>query len=227
MSWFDTLFKVAVPLVSTIFTNSGNDKATSQANQATQQQMLAQQQANQLAQQKLGLAKQEYQGMQAAAAPGVERMRTLALSDPNTLTPTQMTALEEAQRQTLNGLANSGLRGSGRAVTASIRDVQGGLRNQFVDSNRVRADNAASALSGQFFNSGTNAAGVNSMQANVDQNTGANNANYLGQIGTNTAANTTANTSTIGKAIGDIGAIINEELKNKYKESSYGKPSEA
>lgn len=226
MSWFEKLFELAVPLVSTIYTTGQNNKANSQANAATVQQMQAQQEGNALAQQKLRLAQQGYQALQTAAAPGVERMRTLALSDPNALTATQQQALDESQTQTLNGLANSGLRGSGRAVTAAIRDVQGTLRNQFVDSNRTRADNAAASLSGQYFNSGTNAAGVNSQMANVDQNTGANNANYLGQIGSNNANTTTTNSSSVGKAIGDIGAIINEELKDKYRESSYGKPSE-
>lgn len=158
------------------------------------------------------------QQQQAAASPGLTAMQSM-ITAGNTLTPAQRTALGDARTTALNQLSNSGLRGSARATSAVVRDVEGRMRNQYLDANQGKADSAAQTLSGQYFNAGNNIANMNVSQGNaVSQG--------LTTIGNSNANLATSNANIQGKALGDIGAIIADELKDQNRGTSYKQPTQ-
>lgn len=177
MSWWNA-FKVGSSLLGTLGSIAANKKATKTATASLVQKQ------------------QDLKKLQAAAQPGItQQYNTIARQ--NVLTPAQQTAINTARDTTLTALNQGGLRGSGRATVAAVKDVEGTLRNQYLDANRTRADSAASSLAGNYFNAGTNAAQVSP------------------QIGETHGTNTLATAIQTGKAIGDIGALIADEQKNK------------
>lgn len=158
------------------------------------------------------------QQQQAAASPGLTAMQGM-ITAGNTLTPAQRTALNDARTTALNQLSNSGLRGSARATSAVVRDVEGRMRDQYLDANQRRSDTAAQTLSGQYFNAGNNIANMNVSQGNaISQG--------LTTIGNSNANMTTSNANIQGKALGDIGAIIADELKDQNRGTSYKQPTQ-
>jgi hypothetical protein len=91
--------------------------------------------------------------------------------------------------------------------------MPGDVRNQFLTQNQGRADAAASGLSGQYFNAGNN------LQNSI-VNSGKAVSSGLTTAGDITASSMLGQAGVQGKAIGDIGAIIADEIKNKQKRPS-------
>lgn len=216
--WVPKLLPTVIAAGATIYganqASKAQDKAAETARQANQQATDAQLQA-------LRLAEQNQQRMQAVASPGLMRVQSV-IGRGDQLTPEQMLALQDARRTTVDTLQGSGLRGSARATAATINDVEGRMRTGFMAQNRNQADNAAQALSGQYFNAG------NSI-ANLNQQAG--NAVSQGLLNTGQAdVNSMINQGSIkGQAIGNIGAVIADQFKSddqKERDRVYSKIEE-
>lgn len=207
MSWLTALLPTLVSTGATLYSSSQAQKANKKA---AQQENLSTQAAAALSKQYLDNAQQQFGSMQTQAQPGVDRLTHLATSDPNSLTPEQKIALNDARESSLAGLAVSGLRGSGKATSAVVNDTQNRMRAGYASTNATRADTAASNLSGQYFNSGNN-------MANVNRDLATSGSNALMKQGETTANATTANGAISGQAIGDIGAVIADQIKNQTR----------
>lgn len=181
--------------------------ATSVAAQkaATDREIAAREQANVLLKQQ-----------QQAASPGLTALQGV-IGRSDQLTAAQIQALDEARRTTLDSLQGGALRGSARATAATVSNVDGTMRNQMLSQNQQRADNAASSLAGQYFNTGNtianNTAGTGQVVSQGLTN--------VGQLQSNNAINQgTIN----GTAIGDIGAVIADTVKasqNQKRDRAY------
>lgn len=198
MSWYD-LFKTSLP---TLLQVGGTMYGASMANKANAQAAQQMQQANQQAQQMQA-------NQQAQASTGLVHTNDI-IRRGSALTPYQKLQMDDARRQTLNAMSASGLRGSGRATVAAVRNVEENMRGSFMNANQQRADNAATGLTNQYFNTGNSA-------SNLALNSGS--------IG---AGQSTASASIRGQAIGDIGAVIADELRQRSRPTSQDtdKPSE-
>jgi hypothetical protein len=131
------------------------------------------------------------------------------------LTPAQQQALDDARRTTIDALQGGDLRGSAGATVAAVRDVEGRMRGDFMSQNQNRADTAATALSGQYFNQGKNS-------ADLDLSRGATVSQGLMSNANVNAANTMGQATIKGQAIGDIGAIIADEAKRRSSYQTVG-----
>jgi hypothetical protein len=197
---FDTLTTLAPALIKgagdiygAISSSNANTKAAKKLAEAEQQ--------------KVALQKQVYGDLQDQSAPAVNYFRT-TLASPSTLTPDQEDERGELERQTLNQVNRTGLRGSGRAVTSALRRVDADYVNGAMAQNRSRRDTAAGQLSGQYFSAADNLA-----RGEGDAIEGA--ASAGAQAGIN-------NASLRGQAIGDIGGLIASEIKGR--DSAYSQP---
>ena len=207
--WLPAVITGGATLLGTKMTTDANKAATSTANAGTDAATKAQLES-------LNRAELILKQQQTAASPGLMRMQQM-VGAGDQLTPSQITALEDARRTSLDALKGGSLRGSARATADTVRKVEGDMRNQFLESNRNRSDSAATNLSNQYFSSG-NAVANNAVNAG--------NAVSSGLVSTagNNANLTTTNSQIQGKAIGDIGAIIADQLKadnQKKRDSSY------
>jgi len=143
----------------------------------------------------------------AAASPGLLATQGI-ISRGSTLTPQQEMAVDDSRQEALNALKGSSLRGSARTTSAVVADTDKRVRNAFMDQNQNRADNAALGLSGQYFSAGR------------DVSKG------LVDTGDIAAANTLGQGALRGQAIGDIGALIADQVKDnmqKERDSSYAR----
>lgn len=196
----DTIVKVGTNIFGANQTSSAQNKASSNAiaatNQATDAQLKAQEEANQI-----------LRSQQQMASPGLLQMQKV-ISQQDRLTPSQQQAIEDARRTTLDSLSGGSLRGSARATTAAVRDVEGRMTGDFLDRNTNKASSAAQSLAGQYFGAG------NSIAQN-EVNMGSTASQGLigaGQIDYNNTINQNAIT---GSAIGDIGGVISDYLKKE------------
>lgn len=201
-----------------------------QANERSTQQLVdAQNRATDAQLEGIRVATDMQKQQQRAAVPGlIQTQRIIGHGDA--LTPTQQTAISDARRTTLDALQGGSLRGSARATAATVRDVEGRMTDNFIQSNQNRIDNAASRLTGQYFNAGDNVAELNMSAGDaaskgilgVGQST-ANNTATQGQIN---SINTQNQGFISGSAIGDIGAVIADQIKrsnDEERDSSYSK----
>lgn len=200
---------VAAVAGSAIAANA-NAEAAEIAAQAAQRQTDAINAAN-------AQAQQRFDTIQSQTAPGVSHLRTTALTAPEQLTPEQRFQLDQTRQEALNSLNASGLRGSGRATTAVLRNVESGFRNTAIGQNRNRQDTAANVLAGQNFNAAT--AGANAV---IGQ--GRDVAAIEGDIGQTRANLETANARLTGQALADVGSIIADA--NKRRESRFAESSD-
>lgn len=196
----------APTVISTFISASANQSAAKTAaaaqNRATQAQL-----------QSIEQARQTMAQQQAMASPGLVQMQNV-IRNQGTLTPAQLAALDDARRTTLGQLGASGLRGSARATAATVRDVEGRMRDQYMDANQRRADSAAGTLSGQYFNAGNNV-------ANLQTAGGTAVSQGLANVGNIQSNQTLAQGDIAGKAIGDIGSVIADSIKNSNRGTSY------
>lgn len=195
----------------------GAKQASKTTNQATQQLTQAQQAGTQAELAAIEAAKTQYQTLQRQASPGLVALQGV-VGRGDALTPAQTQAIEDARRTSLDALSGSGLRGSAGATVATVRDVEGRMRGDFMQQNQSRADQAAANLSGQYFNQGAN-------QANMNLTGGAALSSGLTSTGNIAASNTIGQGRISGSAIGDIGAVIADQIKqNNRRDSSYQTP---
>lgn len=207
--WLPTLIQTGATLL-------GSSKASKANDQATQVAVQQQNKATQAELQALKLAEENQRLMQTAASPGLMRTQQI-INRGEELTPEQLIALDDGRRQTLDALHGGSLRGSARATAATVNDVEGRMRADMIAANRNRSDNAAQGLTGQYFNAGSGITNIMGQQGTaVSQgliNTGQN------------LVDSTKNAAAIkGTAIGDISAVIADQLKASQMEkrsSSY------
>lgn len=204
----DNLLAGAIVGGASLYSSSQASKANKQAAQiaarGAQAQADAIREGNRMADQRL-------QQISAETAPGTSYLRTV-VSNPMALTPLQQQQLEETRRQSTNALRRSGLSGSGRAVTAAIKNVESDFTNRAMDSNMRRADSAATNLSGA--NIAAQTGGAN-LEASTGRAQG-----QAASTGADAAAGATiANGRLGGQAIGDLAGVIAADVKGR--ESRY------
>lgn len=225
MSWFTDIFtgirdivspvvEVAAPVVSAVapiagavISSQANKSAAKTYADASNAATAAQVQANQDAQRR-------FDAQQAAGAEAQQRLRQVQSLDPNMLTPTQRTRLDDATRDANARLAASGLRGAGRAQAAVIQDTQGRLRGSFFDENQRRADAATSTLAAQGVNATNNLAAI-------DRSTGQAQSMGLRDVGATDAGLDLAQGRNAGVAIGAIAAQMASERAERGRERRY------
>jgi hypothetical protein len=195
----------------------GTSQATKASNKAANQASQATQDATNAQLAGIEQAKRELEVNRQAASPGLLAMQE-TIARGSKLNPEQEQAVADSRNQGLNALRGSSLRGSARATSAIVNDVDTRQRNNFMATNQQRADNAATQLGGQYFNAG------NSI-ANAATQSGSALSQGLINVGTTQAANTLGTGALKGQAIGDIGAIIADATKERIgqsRDSSYG-----
>lgn len=168
---------------------------------------------------KLAEATRQYNEIRTDAAPGVAYLRNLVAVPQNGLYPDQIAAQEEVRRQGLNDISHSGLRGSGRAVTAALKKIDSDFYNTAMAGNRNARQQAASQLAGPYFTAGSNIA-----QATLSG--GQSQAASIADQGNTTANATLANSELVGKALGDISSLAASEIKgrdSRYSEDDLAK----
>lgn len=135
-----TVADTALGLYSNRETQKANERAARDISDAYSRNAEATEAANLAAQER-------FERLAADGQPGVTYLKRVASSDPYDMTPGQRQSLEEMRRETVNTLARSGLRGSGRAMTAALKEVDSDARNNFINANLARTDQAAGRLS--------------------------------------------------------------------------------
>lgn len=230
--WVPTLITAGTAIYGANLAQEAREEATQQANQATQQSTQAIVDANREATaanvEAIEAAQEMMKEQQYAASPGLVSVQNI-IGRGEELTPVQEQGLTDARRRTLDALQGGSLRGSARATAETVRDVEGRMRDQYIDTNRMRADQAASNLAGQYFNAGRNVADLNLQKGATTSagllNTGTAQAGGLNQMGQNLATNTINTAVTQGSAIGDVTALIADKLKEegtRERNSAYG-----
>ena len=201
-----SLISAGGAVASAAISSSANTRAAEIANQGATRQSDAIVAGNRQAQQR-------FDTIQDQTAPGVSHLRTTALSSPGQLTPDQQFQLDEARRSSLTALNASDLRGSGRATTAVLKDVESNFRNTAIGQNRQRKDNAANALANQNF-------GAQTAGANLDAQQGRDVGAAQATTGNTNADLVTSNARLSGQALADVSSIISDATKKR--ESRFG-----
>jgi hypothetical protein len=140
-----------------------------------------------------------------AASPGLLATQEIIARGAK-LNPMQETAVADTRAQALNALKGSSLRGSARATSAVVADADRRSRDTFMAQNQGRADTAAMNLTPQYF-----AAGNNVSKGLVD----------TGKV---QADNAMGQGALRGQAIGDVGAIIANTVKESAKRERVYEP---
>lgn len=216
MAFWDFAKVLAPTLISGAATLYGTKVASDASDKSSARLIDAQNRATAAEEKALAAATKTQQQQQEMASPGLMAMRDM-VGQGDVLTPQQMRLLDEARRKTADSLQGGGLRGSARATAATIADVEGRMTDQFMDSNRTRADGAATTLAGRYFGAGDNI-------STLTQKTGQSVSNNLINTGNVDAANIQGQAALKGNAIGDIGALIADQFKidnQKRRDSSY------
>ena len=201
MSFWDFLPKV-IEAGATVY---GAVKASDASNKAASQATQASQKSSDVELENLRIAQENLQRNQNAASPGLLALQE-QVNRGATLTPDQEIAVEDSRRQSINNLRGGGLRGSARATSAVISDTDNRVRSRFMEQNQNQSDNASRSLSGQYFNAGN---AMSNNQANQGQVA----SRGLTDRGNIQASNTLGQAELRGNAIGDVGAIISDQIK--------------
>lgn len=200
----------AAAIGSSVISSNANNRAAEEARRAEDARAQAIQQGN-------ANAMRYVEEQRAGAEPAVSRLRSIAITPPEELTPEQRAGLNDVQLAAGRSLNASGLRGSGRAATAVIKKTTGDFINSSVAANRARADNATSQLSNQYASGTTQA-------ANISSGTG----QALGQAAVNAgnvdANRETANAGVTTSALADVASILADSTKKR--ESRFGQSDE-
>lgn len=96
----------------------------------------------------------------AANAPAMQYLQSVTARDPNQLTPAQDIQLADTRRQMVTSTP-TGLRGSGRFLTAAVNDVNNRGRAGMIATNTARSDSANMQRGNLASNLGTSIAGQN------------------------------------------------------------------
>jgi hypothetical protein len=193
-----TVLQVGGQVAGGIIASNANKKAAERAAAASQGQAKARQKG-------LAQAGDEFESVAGETAIAPTYLRRV-VAGSNTLQPWQRQGLEDARRDAMRSVSTSGLRGSGRAVTAALTKVDSDLRNKFLESNQARSDRAASELAQPHFN-------ARSRLAATYADTGEALGEGIYEAGMNKAASGLATAQQVGNTIGDVGSVIAGELK--------------
>lgn len=207
-SAWGNIAQAGATIVSSLLTSRANRDAADQA-------IAAQQAATRQIQQSNAAAQQRFDALAAQAQPGLDRLQDIAVGADG-LTDFQRGELDRLRMETVRRLEAGGLGGSGRSVTAGVRDVETDFIRNALDQNRRRADTAA----GQLANIGV---GAQVDSANVGRDTGLRTASALRDIGEVNANETVANAALRGAALGDIASLFAADRKgrgSRYQEKS-------
>ena len=149
------------------------------------------------------------------ATTGIDYLRSVMAQNPYQLTPQQGIELADRRRAAVTATP-SGLRGSGRYLTASINDVENRGRAGMIDANTRRADAAGGDLARIGAGATTNMASLSSGQGRdiATINTGA---------ATDQANAITSTAASNAKTLGDITSYFANAVKEGDRESRYGK----
>lgn len=216
-SWLESLAgefltpQVIVPAVGAIY--SGYQ--TQQANQRAAELARAGQESN-IRSINAGrdASLQRFDAITGQAQPANSYLRSVVAQDPNVLTPAQQIQMADLRRRSQIALNNSGLRGSTRATTASIYDVEARGNAGMVASNTERADSAARVLSGQGGSAQMQAAQV-PLGAARDEGRGAI------DVANTTANATTANAGVNATTLAGLAATFNRNEAQQQAERRY------
>lgn len=214
--WLNLAVKALPAVIGAGATIYGASQASKAQNQGAQIATAAQNQATAAEQEAIRNAQTNMRLQQQAASPGLMAMQGI-IGRGEALTPYQEQALADARRRAVDTLQGGSVRGSARATAATVADVEGRMRGQFMEQNRNRSDQAASNLSGQYFGAGDKISNYN-LGAGQSASQG-----LLG-VGATDYANAINQGVIKGQAIGNIGAVIADSIKNddiKTRESSY------
>lgn len=151
---------------------------------------------------------------QAAASPGLIADQAI-INRGTALTPAQQQAVTDANTTAINAMNGTGLRGSARAVAATVADTTNRNTATFEQQNQNNVNNAAGQLTGNYFASGNNL-------ANNAVNTGTAISNGLINTGTIAGANDIGQGKLAGQAIGDIGATAANTIKSGIVQNNLG-----
>jgi len=198
-NFLPTLVTAGATIYGTTQANKTSAKASNDLLKASRESQQAQENALRLAQENLNETRK-------LASPGLTALQK-RISRGSELTPEQKLAVEDSRRESINALKGSSLRGSARATSAVISDTDTRVRNNFMTSNRDSSDNAAATLTGQYFNTSRD------LNNNLISQGDATSKGLLDR-GNVTASNTIGRGNRTGSAIGDIGGIIADTLKN-------------
>ena len=209
-SGISDLFNIGATIGSTYLQTKANKDAAKDIKKAEEER-------NDLIREQNRLAQERYDQYTANAAPATSYLRRIIATEGGGLTPGQQLQLEDTRRASRNQLASSGLRGSGRATTAALRQVEADTLGNFATENRNRAQNAANLLQGQGLSATSQAAqtGVNTA---IQQGQGITASGYA-QGGSDIA-----NAGLKGQALGDIASIVASDIKDRTRKSKYMDP---
>lgn len=104
-------------------------------------------------------AQDAYRAIQFENAPGMSYLRQV-VADPESLTPEQRYELERTRDVVGQNIRASGFAGSGRTAAALMRDVEAGVRNSMLASNRATAMQAAGVMADNYGQAGANIANL-------------------------------------------------------------------
>ncbi len=207
MDWLSALFMGGAALLGQSQASKANKRAAEIAAEAERNSTAAIVQGNQQAQAR-------FDQLSTQGQPGMDYLRTVTGADPNVLTPQQQLQMEDLRRASTQQLAASGLRGSGRAVTASLRQVEQAGMGDMIAGNQRRSDAAASQLAGIGSNSQV-AAGQ------TQQATGQAIGQGIQSTGNTLANAELANAGTNASTMGAIASIFANDAKDRAAEKRY------
>jgi len=143
-----------------------------------------------------------------AAAPAQDYLRTVMAQNPYQLNPQQEIDLADRRRAAVTATP-TGLRESGRYLTASINDVQNRGRAGMIAQNTARTDAAANTLAAR-------GAGASTGAANLASNTGTQMVG-VNNAGTDAAGNAiTATADSNNASLQNIGSFFANAMKGRY-----------
>jgi len=204
MSWLSSAISFAGIALGAKVSSDANDEAAEIAEAEADRKSEAIRRGNELSQQR-------YEEIREDTAPAVDYLRRTVAADPYQLTPEQQSSLDDAHRQTIRGLAASGLRGAGRTTEAAVGKTEERFRGGAIEFNRRRSDDAATKLAGPYFNASGNAA---TQEAATGQN--------VANIDSGHQANAvTANSTNTAQTLGALSSFIADETKNEGRKSRY------
>lgn len=189
--------------------SKANDQAAQISQQATGEQ--------------IGLAREVQEAQQrrldqltASSQPGLDYLRNLTTQQPDGLTAQQQIQLQDLNRNAVASATKAGLAGAGRTVAAIVNDTGNRFMADATANNQRRSDAAAGTLAVQNANAITQANNVDANAGNTVSGLVGSNAMNQANAGTNSA---TANQS----AIGAIGSIFANAVKDNQRNSEYEK----
>jgi len=216
MSFWDFIPKILPTVLKAGATIYGAKQSADASNQAASQAIDASNKATAAELEGLREAQRNLEINRTAASPGLLATQEI-IGRGARLTPEQELLVQDSRDQALSSLRGSSLRGSARATSAVVSDVDKRVRGGFTTQNQNRADTASRALAGQYFGAGSQVADTAAQQGRAASR-------GLIDTGNVQSATTFGQGKIRGQAIGDVGAVIADAIKEnmgKERDSSF------